>query len=151
VGRVEAIDEHGVDVKVTTLTGFPAYGPPIGLAVTATCLDDAMPAGTGFSQLLNLRVFQQYPPFCDIHGCRSWPPRSSARGGGMSIAITAAVMRLRNRSPRQYRQPLRDAFSPKSIQAALSAICASRSIFAAMMKSFSWRPLIFLVRSDTVP
>ena len=60
VGRVEAIDEHGVDVKVTTLTGFPAYGPPIGLAVTATCLDDAMPAGTGFSQLLNLRVFQQY-------------------------------------------------------------------------------------------
>jgi hypothetical protein len=30
------------------------------LAVTTTSLDDAMRAGTRFSQLLNLRVFQQY-------------------------------------------------------------------------------------------
>ena len=42
-------------------------------------------------------------------------------------------------------------FDEMRIQAALSAVGASRSIFAAMMKSFSWRPLIFLVRSDTVP
>ena len=42
-------------------------------------------------------------------------------------------------------------FDEMRVQAALSAVDASRSIFAAMMKSFSWRPLIFLVRSDTVP
>jgi hypothetical protein len=29
--------------------------------VTTTSLDDALRAGTRFSQLLNLRVFQQYP------------------------------------------------------------------------------------------
>jgi hypothetical protein len=34
-----------------------ACDPPIWLAVTTTSLDDAMRAGTRFSQLLNLRVF----------------------------------------------------------------------------------------------
>jgi Resolvase, N terminal domain len=31
--------------------------------------------------------------FCDIHGCRSWPPGSCAAGWRNSIAITAAVAR----------------------------------------------------------
>jgi hypothetical protein len=39
------------------LIGFAACDPPTWLAVTTTSLDDAMSAGTRFSQLLNLRVF----------------------------------------------------------------------------------------------
>jgi hypothetical protein len=34
--------------------------PPIWFAATTTSLADAMRAGKRFSQLLNLRVFQQY-------------------------------------------------------------------------------------------
>jgi hypothetical protein len=40
------------------LAGFAACDPPTWLAVTTPGLDDAMRAGTRFSQLLNLRVFQ---------------------------------------------------------------------------------------------
>ena len=38
--------------------GFAACDTPLWLAMTTTSLDDAMRAGTRFSQLLNLRVFQ---------------------------------------------------------------------------------------------
>jgi hypothetical protein len=48
------------------VTGFAACDPPIWLAVTTTSLDDAMRARTRFSQLLNLRVFQQYRREADI-------------------------------------------------------------------------------------
>jgi hypothetical protein len=43
------------------VTGFAAYDPPKWLAVTTISVDDATRARTRFSQLLNLRVFQQYP------------------------------------------------------------------------------------------
>jgi hypothetical protein len=42
------------------LAGFAACDSPIWLAVTTTSLDDAMRVGARFSQLLSLRVFQQY-------------------------------------------------------------------------------------------
>jgi hypothetical protein len=48
------------------LTGFATCDPARWLAVTTISLDDAMRAGTRFSQLLNLRVFQQYLRICDI-------------------------------------------------------------------------------------
>jgi hypothetical protein len=42
------------------LTRFAACDLPVWLAATTRGLDDAMRAGTTLSQLLNLRVFQQY-------------------------------------------------------------------------------------------
>jgi hypothetical protein len=40
------------------LSGYAACDPQIWLAVTTTSLDDATRAGTRFSPMLNLRVFQ---------------------------------------------------------------------------------------------
>jgi hypothetical protein len=59
------------------VTGFAACNPPIWLAVTTTSLDDAMRAGRRFSQLLNLRVFQQYLREAD---CANRRKASSQRG-----------------------------------------------------------------------
>jgi hypothetical protein len=42
------------------VTGFAACDLPMWLAVTTPSLDNAIRARTRFSQLLNLRVFQQY-------------------------------------------------------------------------------------------
>jgi hypothetical protein len=61
------------------LTGFAACDPPIWLAVTITTLDDVMRAGTRFSQLLNLRVFQQYLRIAAVHRAVFERPPAQAR------------------------------------------------------------------------
>jgi hypothetical protein len=66
------------------LTRFAACDLPVWLAVTTTSLDDAMRAGTRFSQLVNLRVFQQYPSTPAI-------PHGGATGSSRHEAVSTTL------------------------------------------------------------